>query len=178
MTMPTMISPPDNASYKGINKPFIEFVNEDGKLSKWNCGQAAAASLIKYLKPENETEMLMALLELHFRPNNPFGMGTSPRQIRRMLKAYEIETIIVRGKEEMQANIPCILTYQFELTKFLGISIPTAHWMMVYGYDDDYIYLTNWWDNRMSWSDFLSGWNGWALDLQDIRNSAIAVKRN
>lgn len=176
--MPTLLTPPTTKNYKGITKPFVEYTNEDGKLSKWNCGQAAAATLIKYVDPLIETNVLMPYLESHYEPNNIFGLGTSPRQIRKALNHYNIETIIVRGKEAMQANIPCILTYQFELTKFLGISIPTAHWMMVYGYDDEYIYLTNWWDNRMSWSDFLSGWNGWALDLQDIRNSAIAIKRS
>ena len=173
--MPSLLLPPSTDTYKGVGDPIIEFVNEDGKFSGWNCGQAAVASLLCQRVPGASYSPLMTELEANFGPDNPFNLGTSPRQVRRALKAYGLNVKTVRGQHNLKRHMPCIITFKFELMKVLGVSIPTAHWMMAYGYDDDYVYVTNWWDNRIAWPEFMAGWDWWGLNLMSVRAAAITA---
>jgi hypothetical protein len=165
--------------FKGIEEILkVEYVNEDGKLSKYNCGQAAVATLIQFY--QRDREGVMEWLEKEHPPNVLFGyLGTTRRRVERGLRAAGLRPYTIHGVDALKKSLddgkPGIFTYQFELMKVLGVSIPTAHWMVAFGYNDEYVFVTNWWKHRIPWDEFLVGWSGWIPAITSMKNAAILV---
>lgn len=165
--------------YRGLSHIF-GYVNQDGKLSKTNCGLAACATLLTHsgnMPPlENTTENAnenMLQLELHFPPNILFGLaGTSRGRVERILEAHGYETVELHGEEQLknalQMQQPVAVMLQVPGNQVMGMTMPAGHWMVAYGYDEESVYLTNWWQVSMTWHEFRQGWNGplpWCINM-------------
>lgn len=179
--MPQLVSASDYQpiNYRGL-PGLVEFTNADGLNCPVNCGQAAACTLLNYMgliQPDpSQTDQIMKEIETAHPPDNLGGrFGTSRRRIERILGAYGVEPTVIAGEENFRQMLhlgnPMIVMIGLTVRKILGISIPSGHWMVAYGYDDDFVYLTNW--GRMPWEDFRQGWNGLVARLIRMRNIAL-----
>ncbi len=167
------------ANYRGLPGMF-EFTNSDGLSHPTNCGQAAACTMLTYMgliQPDSEKpDLVMKAIEAAHPPDNLGGaFGTSRRRVERILGAFGMEPTEIEGEENfrqmLDAGRPMIVMIGLAHRKFLGITIPSGHWMVAYGYDDDFVYLTNW--GRMSWDDFRKGWNRIVPRMIQMRNVAL-----
>lgn len=179
--MAQLITFPSLSGYEGLTSLY-EYVNADGALWRYNCGQAAAATLLSHLDPARRDQPLLAWLEKEHGPDNLGGwLGTSRRRVERALRAVHWRPRAVRGenalRQSLAAQRPVILSVQLSLGKFWKWDIPSAHWMLAFGFDSEYVYLSNWWDNRMKWEDFRAGWAGWVPALTNMRLTALTVDR-
>lgn len=194
--MAAVVSPssPDTATYKGLAAIF-GYRNQDGQKQNTNCGQAAACTMLtyrgKFTKDTTVPNPNMLTLEASYPPDNAGGLlGTSRKQIEAIFKAYDLKVATVSGQADLktaiQNNKPVVVmtsvTYQSlpvfrtPSVSMFGVTIPsistpkeipTAHWMVAYGYDDNKIYLTNY--GAMTWEEFLGRWGsliGKAIDMQ------------
>lgn len=63
---------------------------------------------------------------------------------------------------------PVAVMLQVPGNPMMGISIPAGHWMVAYGYDEESVYLTNWWQDSMTWQEFRQGWESlisWSINM-------------
>ena len=205
-------APAQAKNYRGLGGIF-EYVNEDGALPRFNCGQAAAATLLHFLSRsgepsrtcgpreavaaptedgrQSETSLqvplgslgsrdLLACLERDHPPDNLGGwLGTSRRRVERALRSRGYRPQAIHGEERLRpalaAGLPVILTVQLSVGRFWKFDIPSGHWMVAFGFDEDHIYLTNWWDQRMEWAEFRRGWHGWVPALTGMRGTGLIV---
>lgn len=161
-------------------RSIYEYQNEDGALPDMNCGQAAIATLLASSNPSYERSNLVMQIEASWPPDMMLGyLGTSKRRMYDILRAYGHEPKEVVGfaalKTLLERNKLVIVTCQTTFTMFGGISLPSAHWMVAFDYDQDYIYLSNWWDNRMTHKEFLDSWNGWIPWLGNMSLRGIYI---
>lgn len=174
------IQPADvGPEYQGL-PGLVEFTNDDGQLCRVNCGQAAAATLLHFRDGSASPNSWMACLERDHPPDNLGGwLGTSRRRIERALRCRGYHPSIVRGEEGLKNALilkePVIVTMQLSAGKFWRFDIPSAHWMVAFGFDREHLYLTNWWDNRITWVEFLKGWHGWVPALTSLRGMGIVA---
>ncbi len=56
-------------------------------------------------------------------------------------------------------------------TLFNRWTLPTGHWMVAYGFDDELVYLTNW--GTMTWELFRARWNGLTPRLIGMCNRGL-----
>jgi hypothetical protein len=173
-------------SYRGLPRLF-EFVNEDGAMWRYNCGQAAVATLLQFLSKNEEAKAStvagrppwMSWLEKEHPPDNLGGwLGTSRRRVERGLRGQGYRPRAIHGEESLRrclaAGLPVILTVQLSV-RFWKFDFPSAHWMVAFGYDEQYVYLTNRWEQRMPWPEFRRGWNGWIPALTNMRGTGIVA---
>jgi len=178
--MPSYVTPVGCLhDYQGI-PGLVEYTNGDGAIRDMNCGQAAVATVLLYLDGTLPQPKLMPWLERDHPPDNLGGwFGTSRRRVERGLRAQGHRPKVIHGEAALRATltrqIPVIFTSQLSDGKFWGFDIPNGHWMVAFGFDRDHIYLTNWWDNRMPWPEFLKGWFGWVPALTCMRGTGIVV---
>lgn len=150
-----------SAAYAGLGRVF-EYVNWDGRLIRWNCGLAAAATLLTHYgwSPARPDEPLHDI-ERDFPPDILGGwFGTSRRRVVRICKAYGMPLREVRGEAALRACLatgtPVIVMTQVPAGTLLGRELPGGHWMVAYGFDEQSIYLTNW--GSMPWEVFRRRW--------------------
>lgn len=178
--MPQYIEPYDRlSSYRGL-EGIMEYTNEDGRLPNYNCGQAAVATILAHLRSDLELDQVMPWLEREHPPGNLFGfLGTSRRGVELPFRRLGYRPRIVRGLlgflRLLEYRQPVILTCQTEFARYWKITIPGGHWMVAFGYDAEYVYLTNCWGNRMTWADFIKGWNGIVPALASLRLACVSV---
>ena len=147
--------------YAGLGSMF-EYVNGDGSLTKWNCGQAAATTLLTHcgiLTAKSPTDIRD--IERQFPPDLLGGwLGSSRRRVTQICKAHGIDLREVRGEEGLRRELgmdrPVIVMLGVSAGKLLGYDLPGGHWMVAYGFDAESVYLTNW--GAMSWAEFRAGW--------------------
>jgi hypothetical protein len=172
----------DACDYHGVGKIF-EYTNYDGRRMRTNCGQAAAATFLTFhgkIPPiERQAERVMRLIEREHPPDNLGGIfGTSRRRVQRICRAYGIRTRAIEGEEAMKAHInfgnPVIVMLGVAGAKCLGIDVPMGHWMVVYGYDAEYVYITNWYQ-RMPWPQFRRGWDAFIPRLINMRRRGLVA---
>lgn len=157
-----------------------EFTNEDGAQWRYNCGQAAVATVLRHLEPAHPENLLMPWLEKEHGPDNLWGwLGTSRRRVERGLRAKGYRPGTLQGeaslRERLARQVPVIVAVQLSVGKFWKFDIPSGHWMVAFGFDEEHIYLTNWWDNRMTWEEFRTGWFGWVPALTNMRGTGVIV---
>lgn len=151
------------ASYVGRQSVF-EYCNGDGKLVAWNCGQAAAATLLTAsgVFPAEASAQAIREIERRFPPDLAGGwFGSSRRRVMQICKAYGVPLREIRGeaelRERLSAGAPVALMLGVCPGTLLGWPLPGGHWMVAYGHDDDNLYLTNW-GEPMPWPDFRRRW--------------------
>ena len=156
----------DTSQYRGLDWIF-EYTNDDGALTTWNCGQAAAATFLTHHGAMDPVQaaLNMALLEKEHPPDQFAGwFGTGRRRVERIMRSFHIDLIEVQGVEGIQRHLdqknPVILMLGMSGGKFLGFNLPGGHWMVAYGYDAKNVYLSNGWPMR--WEEIEAGWRGLA----------------
>src|SRR6266849_555593 len=95
----------DSNNYHGLNEIF-EFVNADGRFTKFNCGQAAACTFLTHhgkLKPITET---MPEVEHYYPPANLGGwLGTSRRRVEQVCRGVGVPTEEIAGEAELRLTL-------------------------------------------------------------------------
>lgn len=172
--------PPEK--YHGIPSIF-EYINQDGKHQQRNCGQAATATFLQYHGRIGDALVMahkaMEIVESAFPPDIFFGLfGTSRRQVERSCKQYGLELQEILGKDSLRAALsaqqPVMVMLGVSGGKFWRWNLPSGHWMVAYGYDEDNVYLTNW--GYMTWTEFENGWNKMIPRIINMRNKGLVVK--
>ena len=169
-------------------KRIFEYVNADGRLTKWNCGQAAATTLLTHhghLPLCEETACAtMRGLESAFPPDIVAGwFGSSRRRVTRICKAHGLCLKVVRGEEplrvELEAGNPVVVMLGVSAGRIWKWDVPGGHWMVAYGFDDDAVYLTNW-GEPMPWSEFRERWRSAVsrfIQMNERGLAAISTQR-
>lgn len=156
---------------EGLDRIF-EYVNWDGDLSRWNCGQAAAATLLRHLNRLAELANLddaVRDIERRFPPDQLGGwLGTGRRRVKEILRDHGVHVKELRGELQLRKQIaagnPVIVMLGVSGGKFWKWELPGGHWMVAYAFDDTNVYLTNWnlpmpWDEfRRRWRSLVSRW--------------------
>src|ERR1035438_7190389 len=81
------------SQYRGLEWIF-EYTNQDGALSTWNCGQAAAATFLTHHGAMDPVQAAhnMAWLEKHHPPDQFAGwFGTGRRRVERIMRSFELD---------------------------------------------------------------------------------------
>ena len=171
----------DPATYRGLPNLY-EFVNSDGSLTRFNCGQAAACTLLSHLGAiRGDACALMAAIEEAHPPDNLFGwFGTSRRRVERICQAHGITLDEVHGEEELKAALaagrPAAVMVELPGPMIWRFRAPVGHWMVAYGYDDRQLFLSNYGAPGMPWDEFRRAWNGFVPRLISMRNTALAAR--
>ena len=166
-----------------------QFTNEDGRLVRSNCAQAAAATFLTHYRKLFEPGVpnakavhadvpraAMSWLEANYPPDQIGGMfGTSRRRVVQICKAFGVGVREIRGQDNMLAALgrgkPAIVMLGVSAGKLFGHNLPGGHWMVAYACDDANVYLTNW--GEMPWDQFLRGWNSFVPRLIQMRNRGL-----
>ena len=167
--------------YRGLPAIFA-YTNADGELFRTNCGQAAVATFLTHhgrLSPDAGKAMTtMRRLELEHPPNNLFGaLGTSRRRVERACRAFGLPLKEVAGEAALRAELdrqnPVLVMLGLPIRTRWGVDLPGGHWMVAYGYDAEYVYLTNY--GRMPWPAFRRGWRSFVAWLIRMRRRGLAA---
>jgi hypothetical protein len=153
----------------------MAYVNQDGFIHYRNCGQAAAATALRY--KHLFYEQGLTGIEQNFPPDCALGLfGTSKTQVCNILSALKCHWHEIEGKKALKHAIqhkhPVLV--MLSLPTFL----PTGHWMVAYSYDDENIYLSNYrrHKDRMTWETFEEGWDSPISYTIDMDNTGIAIR--
>jgi len=176
----------DPDTYRGL-PALYGFVNADGELTRYNCGQAAACTLLTQahaVPPAADPEAacaLMAAVEAAHPPDNLFGwLGTSRRRVERICLAHGIELDEVHGEDELRAALaagrPAALMVELPGPVVGGWRAPVGHWMVAYGFDDRQVFLSNCGGPGMPWDEFRRAWGGLVPRLISMRNTGLVAR--
>jgi hypothetical protein len=172
----------DAAHYHGLPSVF-GYTNDDGRLVRWNCGQAAAATFLTcygvFAPDPGRAAATMAALESVHPPDQLAGyFGTGRRRVERICRAYGVELDEVVGEAALRAALdrsrPVIIMLGVPAGRFLGVDLPGGHWVVAYGYDDGNVYLSNW--GQMTWPEFNTGWDGFVPGLIRMRGRGLVAR--
>lgn len=185
---------PDVATYKGLGAIF-EYRNADGRLKGTNCGQAAACTMLTYrgkmTRVATAPNTNMLALETTYPPDNAGGIfGTSRKQVEAIFKAYSLKVATVSGKADLKtaiqnskpvavvtsvhfASMPVSVPLLGSTPYILSKEIPSAHWMVAYGYDKDKVYLSNY--GSMTWDEFTRRWDSIICKAIDMQSKGLVA---
>src|SRR5262249_49906869 len=168
----------DPSNYRGLDWIF-EYTNQDGALTSWNCGQAAAATFLTHHGAMDPVQAArnIAWLEKHYPPDQLAGwFGTGRRRIERIMRSFKLELTEVHGAAGIQQQLdrrnPVILMLGMSHGKFLRFDLPGGHWMVAYGCDSRNVYLTNGWP--MTWDEIEARWYGLAANWIRMNGRGLA----
>ncbi len=158
-------------NYKGPCK-FYQFTNSDFPSFDNSCGQAAMASAIWYVDKKRalftEERQLSASVWNTAPPKITLGnlyrlqpsLGTDWRQLNYGLdqyKKYGIQYAWVEGipeiKKYLAMELPVMIMLDCGTLPQFNYKWWTGHWVTAFGYDANYIYVSNFKDNRMTWKE-------------------------
>jgi len=176
----------DPATYRGLPSVY-EYINSDGEHRKFNCGQAAACSLLSFAgvlvaDPDpGQAHVLMSAIEEANPPDNVGGwFGTSRRRVERICRRHGIELDEIEGEGELRASLaalrPVIVMVGTEGPRILKWRAPGGHWVLAYGYDDRQLFTTNW-NGPIPWDEFRRQWGAVVPRLICMRNVGLAARR-
>ncbi|HZF56772.1 MAG TPA: C39 family peptidase [Polyangiaceae bacterium] len=159
---------PAGGGFAGLNRIF-QFVNEDGRKRETACGQAACATLLTYYRARAGDLSTLRAIEKSHPPDTPFGvLGTTPDGIEKTLKDYGVSSLthvndIATLKRRIGANCPviCLIQNTAGLQGLFG----SAHWFVVFAYDDAGVFVTNYSPIHLKWDDF---WGKWSSPLTKL----------
>lgn len=165
------------SGYRGVCTDMWQFDNFDFPSTFNTCGQAAAATVITYWqKSRTDAKFkkdLASFLYSNYGPNNALGMlGTSWQQVvSSVTTPYKMNWRKVSGESDLRSEInkeiPVIVMLDSERLRQRGYNYPAspvgigAHYVVVYGYDKDFYFVSNHPGNYISRKDFLESWNTW-----------------
>src|SRR5260221_7646697 len=94
----------DPDRYRGLSEIF-EFINGDGRFTKFNCGQAAACTLLTHHGKLTRAAVTMAEIERAHPPDNlGGGLGTSRRQGECICRRHELPAGTIEGEAELRLS--------------------------------------------------------------------------
>jgi hypothetical protein len=173
----------ENPDYHGLGSIF-EYTNDDGNWVRTNCGQAAALTLLTHYRKlptdAQRARQIFARLEEHYPPDNLGGyLGTSRRQVTHICRKHGLPVVTISGMAELQESLaaerPVMVMLGVPAGRFLSLfDLPGGHWMVAYGFDRDFVYLTNY--GRMPWDEFLAGWSSFVPRLISMWRKGLAVR--
>ena len=164
----------------------LRFINSDGELRKFNCGQAAACTLLTHhhifpidLEPDPARDV-MECVECDHPPDNMGGWaGTSRRRVERICRSHGLPVEVVDGEEELRhcldRNRPVIVMCGTEGPRVWKWNAPAGHWMVAYGYDANQVFLTNWSGCGMPWPEFRRRWAAIVPRFISMRNRGLVA---
>jgi hypothetical protein len=175
----------DSTTYRGLPSVY-EFVNADGEHRRFNCGQAAACSLLAFvgaIATDLDAEvarLAMTAVEGEHPPDNLWGwFGTSRRRVERICHRHGVDLAAVAGEEALRRSLamkrPVMVMIQTDGSRFLKWRIPGGHWMLAYGCDDRQVFFTNNSGCGMSWAEFRDRWHALVPRLVGMRNVGLAA---
>ena len=175
----------DPETYHGL-PALYEFVNADGGRTRFNCGQAAACTLLTHCEavPATDSEAacaLMAAIEEAHPPDNLGGwFGTSRRRVERICQSHGIVLDEVHGEDGLRpalaAGRPVAVMVELPGPKVWKWQVPVGHWMVVYGYDDGQVFLSNYHSPGMPWEEFRRAWGGLVPRLISMRHTGLVAR--
>jgi hypothetical protein len=176
----------DPATYRGLPDLF-EFVNSDGDLTRFNCGQAAACTLLTHYHavtaadPQAACALMTAVEEAHPPDNLGGWFGTSRRRVERICHAHGITLDEIHGEVQLRAALaagqPAAMMVELPGPMIWRWRAPVGHWMVAYGFDDRQIFLSNCGSPGMPWDEFRRAWNGLVPRLISMRNAALVARQ-
>jgi hypothetical protein len=154
-----------------------EFTNSDFPVTKTTCGQAAVVTAMWQagLKASNDPKKLAKNFYNYAPPKITVGglvpiqgsLGTDWRQINYGLDGYKGQGIRYNWqkgtdalKNELRKNVPCLIMLDTGTLPQYGYQWYTGHWVVAYGYDSRYLYVTNFPNNKMTWDELKKAWGG------------------
>lgn len=170
-----------------------EFVNSDGRWRQFNCGQAAACTIVTAWTAVAGDQQsvgdgeggawpndLMRRIEKEHPPDNLGGwLGSSRRRVERILRSHGVPWRVVRGERALRAALAAeqlvVVMVQTPGVRFGRWRIPGGHWIVLYGYDDERIFCTNWNEAGILWPDFRAAWSGWVPRVMSMRQIGLAM---
>jgi hypothetical protein len=178
-------TPNDPATYEGLDSIF-EFLNGDGKpnFQKFNCGQAAACTLLTHLRfyqPDEATApQVLGRIESEHPPDNVAGWaGSSRRRVERICLAHGLDVMEVDGedalKDMLDRRMPVIVMLQTQGASIWKFTIPGGHWVVAFAYDSTGVYVTNNSVSPIPWDLFREKWNGIMTRMNNMQGVGIAA---
>jgi hypothetical protein len=163
--------------YHGLPSLF-EFTNSNGMFRRFNCGQAAACTLLAHLGRLPARHELMQAVEREFPPDNLGGwLGTSRRRVERICRAFGLPLTELDGEAELRACLakdkPAMVMLGVPGPRVLRFTLPAGHWMVAYGFDEAHVYLSNY--GNMTWDQFRAGWKALVPRLIRMNGRGLAV---
>lgn len=155
-----------NGTYRGMGSIFEYDNYAPGVKSSNACGPAAAATVLADwgLLSKDTNGAGMAQVYNRYPPDvNNGNWGSTPGRVQSALAGYGMGTYWGSGeaslKEHLKNELEAIVLLDLGN---MGGQWWTAHYVVVFGYDDKYVYVTNWPSNanKMSWEKFRKGWSG------------------
>ncbi|TCJ12653.1 hypothetical protein EPD60_15420 [Flaviaesturariibacter flavus] len=165
------------SGYNGICA-ITEFTNDDFPVRNTTCGQAAAVTAMWHAglgASYGDPKALAKSFYGYAPPKITVGglveakgsLGTDWRQINYGLDGYKSQGIrynwqkgIDALKNELRKNVPCLFMLDTGTLPQYGYKWFTGHWVVAYGYDSKYVYVTNFPDNKMTWDELKKAWGG------------------
>jgi hypothetical protein len=141
-----------------------QFTNDDGQNPDIVCGQAACATLLTHCGLTKSEIDTLREIEKNHPPDILFGKwGTSPWRIKAILESFgannlqEVRTL-ERLKHWVGKSCPVVCLIQ-NTGGLFGLR-HGAHWFVVFAYDNDGVFVTNYGNPcHLSWSDFQKKWD-------------------
>jgi hypothetical protein len=173
----------ENPDYRGLGSIF-EYTNDDGSRVRTNCGQAAALTFLthyrKFPTDSQRARLMFARIEEHYPPDNFGGyLGTSRRQVTHICRKHGLPVVPISGEAQLQKSLaaerPVLVMLGVSAGRFLNLfDLPGGHWMVAYGFDQDFVHLTNY--GRMPWDEFRAGWSSFVPRLINMWRKGLAVR--
>ena len=131
------------------------------------CGQAAVSTVLTALgiKPEDPTDAVMKEVYKRFPPDILFGkFGTSWMRFQKALKGYGASYRWLEGEQSLRSVIAsgglAVVMLDVGATQDEGWGSIGAHWTVIYAYDTDGVFLSNWpRDGKCTWANLRRGWD-------------------
>lgn len=156
----------------------IEFTNDDFVTKKNSCGQAAASTALwnagldrVYVKPS----ALAKSFYDYAPPKITIGgliewketLGTDWRQIDYGLDGYKTQGVHYawyKGFDELKKNLGnkvcCLIMIDCGTLPQFSYQWGGGHWVVAYGYDATYVYVSNFPGNKLTWEQLRKAWGG------------------
>jgi hypothetical protein len=175
----------DPATYRGLSSVY-EFINCDGEYQRFNCGQAAACTLLTHyrvfptdLDCDAARDVMEGVEDFH-PPDNAGGwFGTSRRRVERICRVHGVPVEEVTSEDELRQCLenlrPVMVMVGTEGPRIWRWNAPAGHWMVAYGYDANQIFLTNWCGPGMPWPEFRRRWGAIVPRLISMHNRGLVA---
>jgi hypothetical protein len=154
---------PAGPGFAGL-KSIYQYTNDDGQNADTVCGLAACATLLTHCGAARPGIETLREIERNY-PADLLGgrLGTTPWHIRKVLHfhgASELRQVrdLEQLKQRVRRLMPVICLIQ-NSPGLRGLLSGGAHWFLVFAYDEDGVFVTNYGDPcHLTWADFREKW--------------------
>lgn len=171
-----------------------QFTNNDFPNTKNSCGQAAIATAMwtmglkdKYASDAEFAKSIWSYAPPKITLANMVKLegtlGSDWRQLNYAMdgygKLYGVKYTWVTGETEIKKylamNLPVVIMLDTGTLKQYDYKWFTGHWVTAFGYDKDYIYVSNFPENRMTWSELDKAFRGTLAAYHGTGGRAMVV---